>query len=299
MARTLPFVTESYFGYIDPDGAAAYAQTYKGRVVIDSNGWIIHDLAGKEWTMGTPGSGSVQTVRASASPRALAGRRFVLRSDQMALGEIDTQSRLLWEREFPMIITAFDAAEGRVAVGALDGTIWILDREGEDLARIDAAMRSPVYGCAFDSTAGILLVVRGIPQKVEVFRREGQGYRNVTSLQMNTSIPLQVSMAIAEDASHALLARGSELWYLGIRDGIAKKIPIEQGFSCHVAGRVGSSMIAVLAQAGEPGLASRVMLFRNGSRAAVYENAESVIAAGDVVALAGASGIQLIREVRP
>ncbi|MDH7484499.1 MAG: hypothetical protein QHH01_07715, partial [Spirochaetales bacterium] len=167
------------------------------------------------------------------------------------------------------------------------------------LARIDPVIRGPVYGCAFDSTEGILLVVRGIPQKVEVYRREGQGYRNVTSLQLSTSMPLQVSMAIAEDASHAVIARGSELWYIGIRDGIAKNIPIEQGFSCQVSGRVGSNMIAVLMCPGEPGLASRAVLFRNGSRVAVYENAESVVAAGDVLALAGASGIQLIREVRP
>lgn len=299
MARTLPFVTESYFGYIDPSGAAAYAQTYKGRVVIDSNGWIIHDLAGKEWTMGTPGSSSAQIVRASAYPRALASRRFVLRSDQIALGELDAQGQLLWEREFPMIITAFDAAEGRVAVGALDGTLWILDSEGKGLACIVPVVQGPIYGCALDKSAGILLVVRGIPQKVEIYRREGQGYRNVTSLQMSTSMPLQVSMAIAEDASHALVARGSELWYIGIRDGIANNIPIEQGYSCHVSGRVGSNMIAILARPGEPGRASRVMLFRNGSRVAVYENAESVVAAGDVVAIAGASGIQLIREVRP
>ncbi|MCX8013264.1 MAG: hypothetical protein N3A02_03105, partial [Rectinema sp.] len=146
----IPFAAPRHAGYLDPNANQLYALSYSGRIAIDAAGWIRYDRFGDELEIEGPRQHARQ-LKVFAYPWFGSERRLLLRADQMALAEISADGTVVWDHEFPMIITALDASRTLVASGFLDGSLAVVDEKGAVswvITNSSEGAIDPVYGLA-------------------------------------------------------------------------------------------------------------------------------------------------------
>lgn len=252
----IPFAALDRAGYIDPERAAIYTFPYSERIAIDASGWIQYDQLGELLEIEKPGQVPL-TLRAFAYPWFHAGRRFLLRADQMALAEIDDRGTIVWEHEFPMIITALDASADLAAAGLLDGSIVLMGRRGAvsylkpDNSR---GIASTVYGLALSSDGKMVAVIRGMsPKRIELFAASGTMLQKKKECLLPSNAPHQATAAFSDDGSHVIAAMGGELYHYDVRSNRVVSLASDMGQDGNraytVLGPAGRQSIAVLAAA--------------------------------------------------
>ena len=301
----LPFASGGHLGYIDPRAGLLYAQLSDGRVAIDGRGWIsysrsagpleLHDLTKKS-----------AEIQAFAYPWFKSSWRMLVRGDQMGIANIDAKGAILWQREFPVQITAIDANSKRVVVGLLDGSIYVYDENGNRIVCSSQNLGGirTVYGLAISESGDNIVAVSGLsPQNIETFKRENNAYVFAHASTLEKSSVLQASVALSADGSHALIARGSEVLYYSVKFNIARPLslprqsdagPVARGDPLYYAlGAVGSREIAILRTSAEDLGESDVVLLKDGLFEREWAGGTGIAANSNTFAVVFQDGVEL------
>ena len=279
----IPFLGDGYLGYVDSVSNKLYAAQFSDRAAIDSSGWISYDRLATAFHAFSVGS-RPSTLAGYGYPWFKSSRRFMIRADQMGIAEIRTDGSIVWEREFPMPITAIDATPTTLGIGFLDGSIRLLGTKGENLyseswnyqqnSQYDSQHIRTVYGIALSGDARYAVVFRGIsPRTIDSYRRAGTGFVKFSERQLHGGSPLQATMCYAEDDSHVVIAQGGQLIYYNTKKNYIRELAdvdasaspdsdtLVQDF---VLGPTGGNSIAVLQVQSKNPKAAKVLILKHG-----------------------------------
>ncbi len=309
----VPFIGDSMLGYLDAAAGKLYAKPYQERAVIDARGWITYDrLATNVQLYGTDGKG--KALQAFAYPWFKASWRILVRADQMGIARIDEEGRILWEKEFSMPITALDASSFVLAIGLLDGSLYILDTQGKSvfLSQEDFHEVRTVYGVAVSDDSKYVAVLKGLsPQKIETYRRSASSYVKISESSLRPESVLQASMAFAEDDSHVILARGNQLLYYNVKANYIKQIEVSTGaaqdglpekggdvqfFALQSPG--GATIPVLQVQTTDPSDTS-ILILKHGLLELIAQRAVSLSGGEAGLAIVYEDGVQFVKGWRP
>jgi hypothetical protein len=127
-----PFQLGNLFGYVEGDGTVLYAGATPYRVALSAGGFVNYTRLGTDWILQDPSGRRVTTFSGSGYP--LLGpegsRLFNVKSDLSGIIELDHGGGLLWERDFPTMMTTASLQGDLLFVGLLGGSLQLLDGTG-------------------------------------------------------------------------------------------------------------------------------------------------------------------------
>jgi len=309
--KILPFVGDSLLGYADLAENKLYVHPFKGRAAIDKAGWITYDRLATNLQLYEK-NGREQPLQAYAYPWFKASWRVLLRADQMGIALIDKTGFILWEKEFQMPVTAIDASSSFLAIGTLDGSISVFDRNGWAILSIQASLQESqtIYGLALSGDSKYLIILRGIsPKKIETYRFEDNSFAKLfeSSLMVNTTF--QATMAIAQDNSHAIMSFGDLLIYYNIKNKYYRILEAEMlggdlsenqtDVRYFVLGSLGDSLVAILRSSLEDTASFDVLILNHGLLVHTAHGALGAIGEEEVIGFVYKDGVELLKGWQP
>ncbi len=314
MARTdqiMPFIGDSFLGYADLSKNKLYVHPFKERAAIDKLGWITYDRLATDLQLYDI-NGRKRSLQAYAYPWFKASWRVLLRADQMGIALIDETGFILWEKEFPMPVTAIDASSSFLAIGTLDGSISVFDRNGCAVLSIQASFQESqtIYGLALSKDSKYLIILRGIsPKKIETYRFEDNSFAKLSESSLMVNTTFQATMAIAQDNSHAIMSFGDLLIYYNIKNKYYKILEAEMlggdlsenqtDVRYFVLGPLGYSLVAILRSGLEDTAKSDVLILNHGLLVHIAHGALGAISDEEVIGFVYKDGVELLKGWQP
>lgn len=306
----ISFLGDGYLGYIDSANNQLYAAQFSDRAAIDFSGWISYDrlaTALQAFSLGSKPS----TIEGYGYPWFKSSRRFLIRADQMGIAEMHADGSIVWEREFPMPMTAIDATSTTLGIGFLDGSIRFLGKKAENLysephdSQQDSQHIRTVYGIALSGDGRSAAVLRGIsPQKIESYRRAGTGFVKSSERELPSGAPLQATMCYAEDGSYVVVAQGEQLIYYNTKKNYVRKLAngaasgnVASGaFVQHfVLGPTGGNTIAVLQVQSQNPPTTKVLILKHGIIEREEPGAVSASAGKGALIIVFRDGVEIVK----
>jgi hypothetical protein len=224
----VPFSTSIKYGYFKKDGTLIMVRNLRSNVAMDERGWIEYDKSPSTMMLYSIGGSDSRIVHALGYPFFRTGRRFILRSDQKAISEMDQLGEILWSREFPSIITAFAVGKTIAVVGLLDGSLHEVNNKGEEIVEIrpTGSKVQCIYGTAVSDDGNILTLVSGQePQMFLVFRKEASGFKLIKSQTLKPETQSSCAMGFSSDNGFELMVNKETSLYYRLSTNKSAQIP--------------------------------------------------------------------------
>jgi hypothetical protein len=172
-----PFQLGDFFGYVKGDGTVLYAGATPYRVALSASGFVTYTRLGTDWILQDPSGRRVTTFSGNGYPflGPEGSRLFNVKSDLSGIIELDHGGAVLWERDFPTMMTTASLRGDLLFVGLLNGSLELLDGRGRPVFELSpGGSRIPVVvGDAVAPDGSLLAAVTGIgPQYLTVLRRQ-------------------------------------------------------------------------------------------------------------------------------
>jgi len=198
------------FGYVRGDGTLLYTGRAVYRVSLSSTGFVSFTRLGTDWILQDSAGRRVAGFSVAGYPLLSpdGGRVFSVKTDLSGIIEMDRGGAVLWDRDFPSLMTSISVQGDLVLVGLLNGAMILLDRHGSPLLEhAPAGSRIPVVmGDAAAPDGSRVAAVCGIdPQYLAVLRRSGSGYEPETQESLPTSFRREVRMGFSPDSRYLFL----------------------------------------------------------------------------------------------
>jgi len=193
------------FGFVCEDGTLLYSGQASYRVALSSGGFESYTRLGTDWILQDRSGRRLAGFLVSGYPLLSPdGRRvFSVKTDLSGLSELDHGGGVLWDRDFPTMITSISVQPDLALVGLLNGTLVLLDRTGTPVLE-HAPGGSRVAVIAGDAAApdgSRMAAVCGIdPQYLVVLRRSGTGYEPESRERLPTTFRREVRMGFSPDS---------------------------------------------------------------------------------------------------
>lgn len=231
-------------------------------------------------------------LQKAGSPFMALGRSFVLRPDQQGVAEIEGAGRLVWAREFGTLVTTNSITATVSAWGLLDGSIQILDKEGNLLHDLSPAAKGIVskypciYAVAISEDGESVAALYGMnPQFFLVFTKKGKIYDLAYKDELEQQVRSAQAASFSLDGS-CVIARTAD--GLALYDTVRKRGQIIH--PRHFAGdlelriaAVGTDSFAILMAKGTERFAG---LVRRGAIEAFFTvegNSSRLLVDGDII----------------
>jgi WD40 repeat protein len=129
----LPFTLGNRFGYLADDGKFAFNQIQikDGYVSMSKNSWAEYEALPSSIRVMNPHNEEIFVIEnPKGYPLFLDNRSFIVGSEQNCITALNADGEDLWTHDFPAPLTCIDAAGGHLLAGTLDGTVELLDSNG-------------------------------------------------------------------------------------------------------------------------------------------------------------------------
>ncbi len=269
-AEVVPYRIASRFGYVTPGGVHAYTEPVLYDATVSAEGFINYSSLGADLVVQRPDGALEATLDTTGYPALLERRLFVFATNRLRIEEWNLAGDRIWSRDFPALVTAFDARGRSAVVGMLDGRLQVLDADGviRFEREFDSARISAVYGCAVTPDGRAFAVVHGLgDQTLSVFLRTDVGYEPAVSYVLDREFRTNRLLEISSDG---------QTIFVEDRDAVAvyrlRRAPVQSlALSGRLveAGRLESPpapSVVWFASVGETGRAQLVMASREGIR---------------------------------
>ena len=214
-----------------------------------------------------------------------------------------------------MPITALDASSLVLAVGLLDGTLYIFGTQGKSVFYVPGGFQEvrTIYGVAVSDDSSFVAVLKGFsPQKIEAYRQSASSYVKISESTLRSEAFFQASMVFAEDDSHVILARENQLLYYNVKGNYIQQIELNMGKNrvgevLHKGGDVqffalqstGGGTVAVLQVQASDSLDTSILILRHGLLELVAPGAVSLSVGQGTLAILYKDGVQLVKGWQP
>lgn len=226
----LSFALGDSYGYFDSGRGLSYIAKRGYGVSLSDQGFVSYDRVPESIAWKDTTGSILATTKEAGYPFMAGGRRFMLAMNQATVAEIGKSGEELWRRDFPSILTAFDASPHLALFGTLDGRLVGLDEKGAELlafspggSRIDS-----IFGCAVSPDGRNVAAISGLDrQRLVVLEQRKEAYRVTYHRWLDSDFRRPVAMAFT--------ARGDTMTFesphgLGMYDVIKRAehlVPVE------------------------------------------------------------------------
>lgn len=206
-ASAAAFQLGDRFGFVLDDGAILYAGQAPYRVALSSTGFVSFTRLGTDWILQDRAGRRVAGFSVAGYPLLSpdGGRVFSVKTDLSGIIEMDRGGAVLWDRDFPTLMTAISVQGDLVLVGLVNGSLVLLDRHGSPvLERAPGGSRVQVIvGDAAAPDGSRIAAVCGIdPQYLAVFRRAGSTYEPEAQEGLPSAFRREVRMGFSPDSRY-------------------------------------------------------------------------------------------------
>jgi hypothetical protein len=212
-APAYPFRLGDSFGYVDASGNLLHVEKALFGVTLGEAGFVSYTRLATDWILENPQGERILSFSGSGYPLVSAdgSRIFNVKADLSGLRELDVTGDLVWERDFPALMTSVSLQRDFLLVGLLNGTVLLLNRVGSPVFQFaPGGSRIPVaLGVAVSTNGELLAGITGIdPQKLTVFRKRGSSYDELARLVLGSDFRREVRMTFSPD-SRFLVVEGN------------------------------------------------------------------------------------------
>ena len=227
-----------HFGYVDKEGNFTINQVLRANreVSLSPTNWAEYDALPRNIEVRNPLNQRVlQIENVRGYPLFLDNRIFIISNVQNSISEINSEGGILWSYDFASIITTIDAAAGLLLAGLLDGTVEVLNNEGQRVFSFvpGGSRRSIIYGCAISRDGSRIAIVSGIDlQRFLLLERYGteQGgnidYRVIFHEFLEEGFRRAVYVSFIDNDSRVIFERQGGLGIYEIRSRTSLRIPL-------------------------------------------------------------------------
>ncbi len=204
-AGLIPFNFGKLFGYFSRDGKLGFSQGLPFGLALSRKAYIAYDQIPESLVLKTPDGTDKLKIDETGYPFYSGERLFVMKPGQSGVIELGSDGKPLWERDFPSIITAFDASANLVAIGLLDGNLIGIGNKGEELIKFaPGGSRIPgIYGCAVSPDGELVAAVSGLDQqRLVILERRTSAYRVTFHKWFNSDFRRPVHMGFTADGRY-------------------------------------------------------------------------------------------------
>jgi hypothetical protein len=195
---------------VQGDGSVLYAGTVLYGVSLSKAGFVNYARLGTDWIM--QGTWGQRLTSFAGSGYPLLGpegnRIFNVKTDLSGLIELDKTGGVLWERDFPALMTSLSLQGDSLLVGLLNGSLLLINGQGSPLFEYSpAGSRIPVVAGTAVAPDGLLFAaVCGIgPQSLYVFERQSAGYALRAALPLPSDFRRELRMGFSPDSRYLFL----------------------------------------------------------------------------------------------
>lgn len=193
------------FGFVREDGALLYSAQAPYRVALSSSAFVSFTRLGTDWILQDREGRRMAGFSVSGYPMLSpdGGRVFSVKTDLSGLIEMDRGGGVLWDRDFPTMMTAVSVQGDLALVGLLNGTLVLLDRAGSPVLEYapGGSRVAVILGDAAAPDASRIAAVYGIdPQYLAVLRRAGARYEPESRERLSSDFRREVRMGFSPDS---------------------------------------------------------------------------------------------------
>lgn len=278
----IQFETSDKMGLLDSSHTIVASALKNGRNILGPGFYIEAFPEQKKLLLDDLFDGTRTELPLYGYPFSRGGRIFILRPDQMAAMEMEKQGKARWSHEFGTPITAFSSQSTMSAWGTLDGTLLVVDREGNEIKTGTAlpwsnSAFSCIYGLAISKDQKALAVIAGYkPLILAFFRQDGDDFKLVQSLTLEGKLDSEIPVVFSNDSSWLMAALPNEYVMLNTKSG--KIIQKKRSSTVQTLTPFGQSNIGVLIRDSN---GKKLEIFNNGASwyaIPVQEKTSAVIA---------------------
>ena len=201
----IPYRIAGNYGYFDEEGKVALKAASPFGVALAKGAYVAYDRLPESLLLRSASGRELARVAEAGYPFFAAGRLFVMRPGQSSVAEIGPDGKALWSRDFPSIVTAFDASPGLALFGLMDGSLVGVGADGAELLSFapGGSRVAGVYGCAVSPDGLMAAAVTGLDrQRLVVLERRSSAFRVTYHRWLESDFRRQVSMAFTEDGRY-------------------------------------------------------------------------------------------------
>ncbi|HOX49346.1 MAG TPA: hypothetical protein PLG14_09200, partial [Spirochaetales bacterium] len=201
----IPYRIAGNYGYFDEEGKVALKAASPFGVALAKGAYVAYDRLPESLLLRSASGRELARVAEAGYPFFSAGRLFVMRPGQSSVAEIGPDGKALWSRDFPSIVTAFDASPGLALFGLMDGSLVGVGADGAELLSFapGGSRVAGVYGCAVSPDGLMAAAVTGLDrQRLVVLERRSSAFRVTYHRWLESDFRRQVSMAFTEDGRY-------------------------------------------------------------------------------------------------
>ncbi|MDR2398812.1 MAG: WD40 repeat domain-containing protein [Spirochaetaceae bacterium] len=238
MPRLLPFQLGNRFGYVTPDGKCTVNRIKKGELSISVDNWAEYDPAPKEIEVRNALDQPIlKILEDQGYPVFLDKRIFLVSPELNSLSGVDAEGAVQWTHDFAATLTTIDAAAGFIVAGLLDGTVELLDNQGQRVFFFEpgGSRISVIQGCAISQDGLRLAVISGIDlQRFLLLERYG-GYGDSGNIEykvvyhefLEEGFRRPVYMEFVDNDNRVAFERQGGLGIYEIHSRTGLKVPLE------------------------------------------------------------------------
>lgn len=201
----IPYRIAGSYGYFDEEGKVALQAASPFGVALAKGAYVAYDRLPESLLLRSASGKELARVAEAGYPFFAAGRLFVMRPGQSSVAEIGPGGKALWSRDFPSIVTAFDASPGLALFGLMDGSLVGVGPDGAELLSFapGGSRVAGVYGCAVSPDGLMAAAVTGLDrQRLVVLERRSSAFRVTYHRWLDSDFRRPVSMAFTEDGRY-------------------------------------------------------------------------------------------------
>lgn len=208
--RVAAFQLGDIFGYVGPSGRLVHVEKTLFRVALSEAGFVNYTRIGSDWVLRDPAGERLFSFAGRGYPMASAdgARVFVVKTDLTGLQEVDRSGEVLWNRDFPSMLTSISIEGNHLIAGLMDGSLELLDRTGAVVfTHAASGSRIPVILAAAASPDGSRLAcVCGIdPQVLTVLGKKGASFAETSRTLLSAEFRKEVRLLFSPDSRYLVL----------------------------------------------------------------------------------------------
>lgn len=218
-------------GYYTDSGEVTFIASIGEAAAIDERNILEMDSESGTMLLIDSANMSGRKVPMFGSPYLAGGRLFILRPDQRAATEIDSEGIQLWSREFGTPITSISISDTISAWGLMDGSVKLVGKDGSlagELRPENYAIGSAypcIYSVAISPDGASIAAVYGLEsQYFLVFAKKGGVYELTYRKKLAQPVRSSEAAAFSGDAYYAIARTAEGLIIYDVRKKEGKLI---------------------------------------------------------------------------
>jgi len=219
----LPFEVGDEYGYFDPAKGLRFVAKKTFGVSLSKELYATYDRSPGTLSWKDPGGDLRFETQEPGYPFMAGGRRFLVGPNQSTVTEIGRSGEILWRRDFPSLLTAFDASADLALFGTLDGTLIGITPSGKEVLSFapGGSRVSCIYGCAVSSDGMTVAAISGHDrQRLVVLEKRAEAYRVAYHRWLASDFTRPIAMSFTESREQLLFETEGGV---GIYDAAARR----------------------------------------------------------------------------